>query len=172
MDIALYIGMLVLGSAFLITGFVGSILPVLPGPPISYLSLLTLHFANIYKFSPWLLASLAIVTIAILALDYIIPMYGTKKTGGSNYGVWGTAIGLILGIFFIGATAGLSIIVGPFLGAFIGELISGKKSNEAFKAAVGAFLGFLAGTFSKIMLCVVISGVFIYGAIKGGVGIF
>ncbi len=85
----------------------------------------------------------------ITHLDYIIPIWGTKKFGGIKYGVWGCMLGF-LAAFWLGPWG---IIFGPFLGAFAGEMMAQQNSNIAFKAAFGSFVGFLAGSFLKVVIC-------------------
>jgi uncharacterized protein YqgC (DUF456 family) len=86
-------------------------------------------------------------------MDYVIPLFGTKTFGGTKYGIWGCTIGLIAG-FWMGP---VGIIVGPFLGAFIGEVIYNNNTNQAFKAAWGSFLGFLFGTLLKLVTCLIMA---------------
>jgi hypothetical protein len=124
------------------------VLPVIPGPPLSYIGLLLLHFTEKFQFSERFLIIWAIVTAAVYALDYIIPAWGTKKFGGSKRGVWGSIIGLVIGLFFFPP---FGIIIGPFLGAVVGELTAGKDSAAALKSGFGSFLGFLAGTLLKLI---------------------
>lgn len=136
-----------LGGILLATGVVGCFLPVLPGPPLAFAGLLIQQLKSSPPFSLRFLVIFLIVTIIITALDYLIPVYSTKKFGGSKYGVWGCIIGLIAGIWF--GPAG--IIIGPFMGAWIGELLNGSNSEKAFQAAMGSFIGFLAGTLLKLI---------------------
>lgn len=140
--------LIILGAVLLLVGFVGSILPVIPGPPIAFLGLIALHLTAQYDFTIKLLIIYGILSGLVVLLDTLIPIYGTKRFGASNYGVWGSVIGAILGIFF----PPFGIIVGPFLGAVAGELIHGKKGQEAMKAGLGSFIGFLAGTFIKLLV--------------------
>ncbi len=137
-----------IGVLFIIGGIIGCILPVLPGPPLSYIGLLLLHFTEHYSYSTKFLFIWAIITVVVYALDFIIPAWGTKKFGGSKYGVWGSIIGLLLGLFVFPP---IGIIIGPFLGAVAGELIAGKESGKAFKAGFGSFLGFITGTLLKLI---------------------
>jgi uncharacterized protein len=137
-----------LGVIFIISGVLGCVLPVIPGPPLSYIGLLLLHFTEKYQFSTRFLIIWAIITTVVYILDYVIPAWGTKKFGGSKRGVWGSIIGLIIGLFFFPP---FGIIVGPFVGAVVGELTSGKDSGLALKSGFGSFLGFLTGTLLKLI---------------------
>ncbi|WP_461532191.1 DUF456 domain-containing protein [Sinomicrobium sp.] len=148
MDIALT----VIGFLCMIIGILGSVLPVLPGPPISWVGLLLLHFTEGVTLSWWFLALTFVVAVGITILDYVIPAMGTKKFGGSKAGMWGTTIGLVVGII---APIPLGILIGPFVGALIGELINKADGKTALKAAFGSFLGFLSGTFMKLVVTVI-----------------
>lgn len=152
---------IILGSILLIVGIVGCVLPVIPGPPISYISLLILQLKKEPPFSSKFLVIWALITIAVTVLDYIVPAYGTKKFGGTKKGIMGSIIGLIIGVFFFPP---VGIIVGPFLGAFVGELIAGKDSNVAFKSAFGSFLGFVGGTLLKLVASLTMAYYFITNA--------
>lgn len=149
--------LLIIGIILLIVGFVGCILPILPGQAIAYLSLILLQFMNPARIPSDTMWTLAFIMVLVTALDYIVPIYGTKKFGGSKRGVWGSTIGLIIGIFFLPSIVVLGpfgifgIILGPFVGAYIGEATGGRDSREAFKAAIGSFIGFLTGTFLKLV---------------------
>ena len=137
----------------MILGFVGAILPVLPGPPTSWLGLFLLHLLKTdHPFTVRFLVIWAIISAAVYALDYVVPIWGTKKFGGTKYGTWGAAIGLIIGLFFSPISAFTSVLIGPFLGALVGELIGGMESKQAFKAGFGAFVGFLAGVIMKLFV--------------------
>ncbi|WP_321995934.1 DUF456 domain-containing protein [Draconibacterium orientale] len=144
MDILL----IVLGALFIISGVLGCVLPIIPGPPLSYIGLLLLHFTERYQFSSKFLIIWAVITVVVYALDYLIPAWGTKKFGGSKRGVWGSIIGLVIGMFFFPP---FGIIIGPFVGAVVGELTVGKDSGAALKSGFGSFMGFLAGTLLKLI---------------------
>ncbi len=146
-----------LGFVCLILGLVGCFAPILPGPPISFLGLLLLHWTRFGQFTPNTLWMFAILTVLVTIIDYFIPLWGTRKWGGSGAGVTGATIGLVLGFFF----PPVGIILGPFLGAVVGELMAGKKSHEAFKAGMGAFIGFVLGTAIKMALVFVMVYYFI-----------
>ena len=150
MDIILIIS----AAIFLIIGFIGCILPILPGTPLSYIGIILLHLSTKVDFSPQFLIGWGIAVIIVQLLDYIIPIWGTKKFGGSKYGIWGSMVGMLFGLFM----GPVGIILGPFVGAIIGELIAGKGSQEAIRAGFGTFVGFLLGTISKL----VVAGFLIY----------
>jgi len=154
MDIAL----LLLGLILIIVGILGSFLPILPGPPIGWAGLLLLHFTKAVPQDWTFLGITGAVAILIFAMDYIIPAMGTKKFGGSKYGMIGTTIGLIVGLL---SPIPVGIIIGPFVGAFIGELLNNADQKTAMKAAFGSFLGFLTGTFLKFVTTMVFAGLFL-----------
>ncbi|MEA3446308.1 MAG: DUF456 domain-containing protein [Bacteroidota bacterium] len=141
--------LIALGIIFLLLGIAGAILPIIPGPPLSYVGLLFLHFTSRYSFDSQFLWIWAGVTVVVYVLDFIIPAWGTKKFGGSRKGVIGSIAGLLLGMIFFPP---LGIIIGPFVGAFAGELIAGKEQSEALKSGFGSFLGFLTGTLLKLIV--------------------
>jgi uncharacterized protein YqgC (DUF456 family) len=137
------------GIVLLITGILGCILPVIPGPPLNYAGLLLLHFTSKHQFSVKFLIVWAVINVIVYALDYIIPVWGTKKFGGSKAGVWGSVIGLVLGLFCFPP---FGIIAGPFMGAIAGELLAGRNSETALKSGFGSFLGLLLGTLLKLIV--------------------
>lgn len=161
--------LLIIGFVCMIIGIFGSFLPVLPGPSVSWLGLLLLYFTSAVPANYWILGITFLITIVISVLDYSIPAQGTKKFGGSSYGIWGTNIGLIAGIFL---PIPFGFIIGPFVGAFIGELIYDNNHGRAFKAATGSILGFLAGRFIKFVLCVMHLGLFVWIVWKNKLSFF
>jgi uncharacterized protein len=154
MDIFLVIA----GLLFMFFGLLGSFLPVLPGPPLSWVGLLLLYLTSVIPQNWTFLGITLAIAIVVFLLDYFIPIYGTKKFGGSKYGVIGTTTGLLVGII---APIPFGIIIGPFLGALIGELIYTSNSKRALKAAFGSFLGFLTGTFMKFLVAIIFFGYFL-----------
>lgn len=143
MDILLFF----IGFIFIIFGIIGCVLPIIPGPPLSYIGLVIIQLTYFVDFTTNFLILWALVAIAVTVLDYLVPVWGTKKFGGTKYGSWGSVIGLIIGLF-IGP---FGIIIGPFAGALMGELIGGRNSDQAVKAAFGSFFGFLLGTGIKLI---------------------
>lgn len=140
--------LITLGFILIIGGILGSILPFLPGPPLSYGGLLLLHFTEAHQFTSRFLIIWGVVTVLTYLIDYFIPIWGTKRFGGSRQGIWGSIVGLIAGIFFFPP---FGIIIGPFAGAIIGELIAGKTHSAAFRSGFGSFVGFLLGTLIQLI---------------------
>lgn len=149
----------IVGFLLMLLGIVGSFLPVLPGPITSWFGLLLLHLTNAIPTNWTFLGITLVVAVLVFVMDYIIPAIGTKRFGGSKYGIYGTTIGLIIGLIFMGP---FGIIIGPFVGALIGELAFANKDTEsAFKAAFGSFLGFLFSTLLKFIVASIYFGFFI-----------
>lgn len=138
----------ILGFCLLLFGLIGSVLPVIPGPPIAFGGMLLIHFFGKHEFSWQVLIVFGILTLLITILDFYLPTWTTKKFGGSKAGQWGATIGVLLGLF-IGPWG---VILGPLVGAYVGELVFGRNNQEAWRSAKGAFLGFLLGTGLKLML--------------------
>lgn len=143
-----------LGILLTLTGLAGSILPVLPGPPLSFIALLVLHFSGYHEFTSTFLISWLIITIVVVVLDYMIPIWGAKFSGGSKKGIWGATIGLIVGIVFFPP---FGMILWSFIGAVVGEMLEGKELEIAFKAGTGTFIGFLAGTVAKLAVSLIMT---------------
>lgn len=142
--------LIILSALCLLVGLAGCILPMLPGPPLSYIGLLLLHFTDRVQFSVTELIVWAVLVVVTVVCDYLTPLIGVKFGKGSKAGNWGCIIGTVAGMFFLP----WGILLGPFLGAVIGELIGGRPFGEALRAGFGAFLGFLVGAFIKIVICV------------------
>ena len=151
---------IVTGLICCLAGIIGSILPVLPGPTLSWVGLLLLYLNPEVPFD-WTFIIITFIVAAIMfAMDYIVPAAGTKYFGGSKAGAYGCTIGLIVGLFM----PPFGFLIGPFLGAFIGEIAFNSNSNtkHALKSAIGSFIGFLASTFMKVMVAFIYLGLFIY----------
>lgn len=137
-----------------IVGIIGSIVPGLPGPPLSWVGLLILYIwgsgtnAAGEPVSTTLLLVFLGIVLVISVLDYVVPGYFTKLTGGSKYGGWGAIAGLFAGLIY----PPVGMIMGSLIGAFVAELVlAQKKPVDSLKSAFGAFLGFLFGTGLKLI---------------------
>ena len=146
--------LLIFGILLGIIGIVGSIVPGIPGPPLSFIGVLLMYFrkgldSGGEPMGVTLLLVLLAVTIAVTVLDYVVPAWFTKITGGTKYSSRGATIGLIAGLIF---PLPIGMIAASLLGAFVGELFfANKDAASSIKSALGAFLGFLAGTGAKLI---------------------
>lgn len=149
---------LIIAAVILILiGLVGSVVPGLAGPPFSWAGLLLLGFTTAAEYSLTFLIVTAAVAVIITIMDYVVPSLSTKKHGGSKAGVWGCNIGLVISIVGLpfGPQGIIGVIFWPFVGALVGELLSGKQTRDALRAAWGAFVGFLCGTGLKLAYALV-----------------
>ncbi len=163
--------LLILAFLFMLIGILGSFLPALPGPPVSWVGILLLYLTKAIP-DDWMVLGITLaIAIIVFALDYIIPAVGTKKFGGTRAGMIGTTLGLIVALIF--PILGIfGIIIWPFVGAFVGELINKADSKTALKAAFGSFIGFLTGTFLKFVVTMVYFGIFLMKVWEFRVGLF
>lgn len=155
MDIALSV------AAFLLTiaGIVGCIIPAMPGALLSYAGLLCAYFTTYSSMSQGSLWLWLGIVLAVSAADYFLPAWMTRRFGGSRSGAIGATIGVFAGFFLFPP---LGIILGPFAGAVLGELIHDKEDvNKALKVGFGSFMAFIAGTGIKLAASV---GIFIHVA--------
>ncbi len=149
--------LIIVSILLVLVGLVGSIVPGIAGPPFSFLGVLALSFVEGVNRSTEFLVVMGILGAIIFVLDYVVPVWGTKTLGGTKAGTRGSTIGLILGllvtiVFPIGFIA---VLLGPFVGAYIGEKTAGADDHLAWRSAFGSFLGFLAGTFIKVVYAIV-----------------
>ena len=147
MDILL----IILAYVAIIFGVAGCIIPFIPGAPLAYLGIVLAQLTEQVQFSTAEMIIWGAVTILVQVLDYIAPVLGTKYGGGSRYGNTGCIVGTIAGIFILPP---IGIILCPFIGAILGEYMHCNNMDKAFKAGLGAFLGFVLGTLIKLVLCI------------------
>lgn len=155
--------LIILGFIFMLIGIVGCIAPMLPGIPLSYIGILLLHLTSGVQFSTAFLLFWGAMVVMIQLLDYYIPIWGTKKFGGANKGAWGSTVGVVAGMFLFPP---IGIIIFPFVGAVVGELIDKKDPKTALKAGFGAFLGFVTGTLMKLAVAIILTGYFIREVVR------
>ena len=148
----------------IIIGIVGDVVPGLPGVPISYAAMLLLHFFTGITYSNETLIIYGVLCAGITIVDYFVPIWGTKKFGGTKAGVRGSTIGLVVGVvvlpilgIVIGPFGLIGILAGPFVGAYIGEKMSGVDDKLAWRSAIGSFVGFVAGTLLKVVYSIVVA---------------
>ena len=141
--------LLVLGLILCLIGILGSFLPIIPGPVTSWLGILLLYSTSTVEFNLNFILITFTVAISVGFLDYIIPILGVKKLGGTRSGQIGTIIGLILCLILLGP---IGIIIGPFLGALLGEMSTNKSFQDSIKPAFGSFIGVIAGSIVKFLI--------------------
>lgn len=141
--------LIIIAAILMLLGLLGCILPALPGPPVSYAGFILLHFTDKVQFSTTQIIVLLLMVILAQVIDYFIPILGSKYSGGTKWGSWGAFIGSVAGLFFLP----WGLVLGPFLGAVIGELLGDADIRLALRSGTGALLGFLLGTVLKLALC-------------------
>lgn len=146
-----------LSVVLLVAAFVGCVVPCVPGPLLGWCALLAIAFSRFAIPIAWLVVA-CVAMIVVTVLDYVVPVYGAKKFNCSRWGILGCTVGTIVGMFFLP----LGILVGPFTGAALGELIAGRTMGSALKGGFGAFLGFLSGVFLKLCAVCAFTGLFVW----------
>ena len=148
-----------LGAVLLVLiGVLGALVPVLPGAVLVFAGLLLASWADGFaRVGPATLAILALLTVAVYVVEFLAGAYGVEKAGASRRAVLGAVLGTIVGLFF--GLAGL--VLGPFVGAVLGELTLRPRLVEAGKAGAGAWLGIVLGAAAKMALIFVMLGVFL-----------
>jgi len=154
----------ILGVILCLAGIVGCVIPALPGPPLNLAALFLLAIARGFQppLSGWLLLAMTVLTAVVLVADYLIPIAGAKKYGGSKWGVWGSIIGMILGI---ATMTPLGMLAGTAAGAVLGEMLGGKRGRDALRAGGGVLIGTFWGIIIKLVASGVITVYFIRGLI-------
>jgi uncharacterized protein YqgC (DUF456 family) len=147
---------LIIGAIFILLGLAGSVLPVLPGPALSFIGLFLVALIRNFSppLTPNLIIILLIISIAITVVDYFIPLIGAKKYGTSKWGIYGSVVGMIIGAFF----SPFGLLLGALIGAVFVEWIVSRKEKQALKAGWGIFIGSIFGTILKLG----VSGVMAY----------
>lgn len=145
--------LILLAVVLALAGIVGAIVPAVPGPPLSFLSLLAAHFAFPEQVSWTVLLVMLLATVVVSILDYVAPIWLTKLGGGSKKAMWGSTIGIIIGLFFMP----VGLIVGPIVGAFIGEMMHQDRVDQAIKVAAMSFISFLLTTGLKLVVCLMMT---------------
>ena len=153
MQYVTYILLLIAVILLNLTGFVGSITPAIPGPPLCLIAMTIVYFFFPGSISTAILIVMLVLCLIAATIDYFAPMLVTKLGGGSKYAIVGSTIGIIVGLFL----PPWGIIWVPFVGAFIGELIADFKFGKALKVAFLSFLSFMLTVGFKLILCSVIA---------------
>ena len=146
----------IIAIIFAVVGIIGSVAPALPGPPLAWVGVLLIYLwggtnGDGEPMSLTILLVMLGVTAFVTVLDYIVPAWFTKTTGGSKYASRGAMVGLFLGMFI---PLPVGMIATSLICSFLAELVfSQKDAAGSLKSAFGAFLGFLFGSGIKIIAC-------------------
>jgi uncharacterized protein YqgC (DUF456 family) len=146
---------IIIGLIVAVAGLIGCVIPGIPGPPLNFLSLVILEIGIENAFSVDFYITWGLITVVVVLLDYVLPVWGAKAYKSSKYGIWGSVIGMILGIIFFPP---FGMIIGLFLGAVIGELIAGKEHREALKVGTVTFVASIL----MILVKIAVSGTMTY----------
>lgn len=138
------------GFLCLVVGLIGAVAPLLPWSLLSILGILLIHRTGTYQIPfMWIIIFVILVILANI-IDYYLPIWGTKKYGGTKAGVWWSIIGMIIWFFVIPP---FGMILWPFIGAFVWEYLAvGSSWKKALRSARGSFVGFLLTTGLKLLI--------------------
>lgn len=158
MDIALYC----LAAVLVIVGFAGTILPAMPGMPLIVGGMFLAAWVGDFKeVGVWIMVLISGLGVLAMVLDFIAGLIGTRSVGASKWAMLGAGIGALVGLFF-----GLpGLLLGPFAGAIVGELLATDRLEHAFKAGIGAAVGLIIGGLAKIAIAFMMLGIFIFALI-------
>ncbi len=157
---ALTIIFIIIGLILAVTGIVGCIVPGLPGPPLNYIAIVLLDIAQPDTFSSKFLLWFGLVVVIVYFLDYILPVIGAKIYNASKYGIWGSIIGMIIGIFFFPP---FGMVLGIIIGAVTGELLAGKEQSQALKVGFATFVASMTVIIIKLSLSMILTFYFLKG---------
>jgi uncharacterized protein YqgC (DUF456 family) len=146
-----------LGVALVLIGFVGIVMPALPGHILIFAGLLLAAKADHFtRVGPWTLTVIGLIGAASYVVDFMAAAIGVKRFGASRRAMTGAALGTLAGFVF-----GLpGILIGPFVGALLGELTVHRDWKRVGLAGVSAWIGFAIGIAVKVALAFVMVGLF------------
>jgi len=149
----------VLAVVCVLVGIAGTVLPALPGAPLVLLGLVLAAWADGFQKVGWIpLCVIGVLALLSLAVDFAATSLGAKRVGASWMAVAGAAIGTIVGLFF-----GLpGLILGPFVGAVLGEYLARRNRDQALKAGFGTWIGIVIGAAGKLVLIFLMIGIFAF----------
>jgi uncharacterized protein YqgC (DUF456 family) len=148
----------VIAGALILLGLAGTVLPALPGLPLVFAGMLLAGWGDGFqRISGWTVGLLAVLTLISVAVDVAATALGAKRVGAGKGAMFGAALGTLVGAFF--AIPGL--ILGPFLGAMIAELIRGRELAHASRIGFGTWIGLAVGTALKLALAFAMLGIFV-----------
>lgn len=149
------------GSVLVLLGIAGCVLPILPGPGLAFFGLLLLALVKHFSppLTPTLIIVMALLTVVVTIGDYLVPLWGAKRYGATKWGIWGSVLGMTIGVFF----SPFGMLPGALIGSVIAEWLVQKEKGKALRAGWGVFVGSVAGTALKLA----VSGMMAYYFIRG-----
>ena len=154
----------IIAGILVLLGVVGTIVPFFPGAPLALIGLLLYGYSTDFtNFSGWAAATFIALTFLTFVIDMLGPVLGARGTRASHYGTTGAFLGVIIGVAAFGP---LGIVIGPLLGAFLGELYGSLSVERAAHAAWGTFAGFVIGTAINLGIVFSMAGYFVYLLLK------
>ena len=153
----------VAAGALILLGLAGTILPALPGLPLMFIGMLLAAWADHFtQIGVWTIALLAFLTLVSIAVDIAATAMGAKRIGASKLSMLGAALGTLFGGIFFSIPG---LILGPFIGAMVGELLHGREWRQASKVGFGTWVGLAIGTALKLAIAFAMLGIFIFALV-------
>jgi len=155
---ALQVVLYLIAGALILIGLIGVVLPALPGLPLMFAGMLVAAWADHFQRVPvWVIVILGLMSLAALLIDFLATSLGAKRYGAGKLAIVGAMLGTLAGLFF--GIPGL--LVGPFVGAMIGELMHGKQLGQASKVGMATWLGLIFGTGLKVAVAIAMLAIFV-----------
>lgn len=140
-------------------GFVGIIFPALPGTALIFCGFLVYGLITDFaSLSVWFFLGQGLLVGLSFVMDFAATAWGVRRFGGSKAAAWGAVLGTLL-VFVLGP---IGILIGPLLGAVVGELLMGEQFRQALHSGFGSFLGFIVGTAAKLLLAGIMAAWFFW----------
>jgi uncharacterized protein len=159
-----HVWMWVLATVMVLAGLAGAVLPALPGVPLVFGGLIVAAWIDDFQRVGWItLTLLGLMTVASFAIDFAATAMGAKRVGASKLAIVGAALGALGGLFL--GIPGL--ILGPFIGAVAGEMMSHGEWRKATQAGLATWMGLLFGTLAKLALVFTMLGIFLFAYLIG-----
>lgn len=157
--------LVIIGFVLIIAGIIGCVLPLVPGPPLSYIALILLSIAKGWEpFSAAFLIAMGAVTLVVTVLDYVMPIFIAKRYGASRFGLWASVFGMLAGMLLFPP---FGLFIGAFLGAVLGEFLSSRNHRSALKAGLGVFVGTVLGIVYRLSVSGIIAAYYVKAAFAG-----
>ena len=159
-----WLEILILVISFLVMfiGLIGSIVPMIPGPPLVLAGVFIYAVFTKFTVVGWkILVVLSVLAALGVFLDYSASLVGARKFGATRLSIWLGALGLLVGVVMIFFGFPWAIIVGPIVGVGIGEAIAKRKAIPAVRASAGSMIGVFVGVIVKFVICLAMITIFI-----------